>query len=176
MKKLVLPAAVAACCILFSCNNSGGGGNDKNLEVTHDIYKGLETGDTSKLVNIADDGVDHMGPNGTEVKGGENIRKMLADMHNHVKDLKIDVMQEAANGDYVFVLSKLTGTATDNMMGQQPGTAISQTAVDVIKFKDGKAVEHWGFMDPNEMMKMMQQQKPMDNMKTDTTKMKKDSM
>jgi len=30
------------------------------------------------------------------------------------------------------------------------------TSLDVSKFKDGKAVEHWVFMDPKEMMAMMQ--------------------
>jgi len=28
-------------------------------------------------------------------------------------------------------------------------------AVQVVKFKDGKAVEHWEYMQPEEMMKMM---------------------
>ena len=31
---------------------------------------------------------------------------------------------------------------------------------NISKFKEGKAVEHWVYMDPNEMMKMMTQQKP----------------
>ena len=29
------------------------------------------------------------------------------------------------------------------------------TSVDVAKFKDGKGVEHWIFMDPKQMMQMM---------------------
>ena len=37
------------------------------------------------------------------------------------------------------------------------GKPMTMTSVDVTKFKDGKAVEHWVFMDPLEMMTMMQQ-------------------
>ncbi len=32
---------------------------------------------------------------------------------------------------------------------------VEMTGVDVSKFKDGKAVEHWMYMDPKDMMKMM---------------------
>jgi predicted SnoaL-like aldol condensation-catalyzing enzyme len=39
------------------------------------------------------------------------------------------------------------------------------TAIEVVRFKDGKAVEHWSFMEPREMMKMMAQQPPADKKK-----------
>ena len=31
----------------------------------------------------------------------------------------------------------------------------NMTSMDVTKFKDGKAIEHWVYMDPNELIKMM---------------------
>ena len=37
------------------------------------------------------------------------------------------------------------------------GAKTEMNSVDVSKFKDGKATEHWIFVDPKEMMKMMQQ-------------------
>jgi hypothetical protein len=40
-------------------------------------------------------------------------------------------------------------------MGMKAGQKMEVNSVDVAKFKDGKAVEHWIFMDPNDMMKMM---------------------
>jgi len=46
-------------------------------------------------------------------------------------------------------------------------------SIEVSRFKDGKAVEHWSYVDMGEMMKMMPQMKPMDNkMSADTTKKK----
>jgi predicted SnoaL-like aldol condensation-catalyzing enzyme len=43
-------------------------------------------------------------------------------------------------------------------------------SVDVVKIKDGKATEHWGFTDNAEMMKMQAMMGPN---KMDTTKAKK---
>ena len=40
-------------------------------------------------------------------------------------------------------------------MGVPPGSKYDMNAMEVSKFKDGKAVEHWTFMQPREMMKMM---------------------
>lgn len=162
MKQVLFAAATVVCCMLYSCQNASNSNmansqGEKNKMSTHDIYQGIETGDTSKLTSIADDAIDHMGPHGTEINGGDNIKKMLADMHNHVKDLKLEstVMGTDSTGDYVFSLCRFTGTTVDSSMGMPAGGKMDSKSVDVIRFKDGKAVEHWGFMDPQEMMKMM---------------------
>src|SRR5438067_444583 len=157
MKRFLSIAALASGCFLFSCENGGPNSvNNKNMEANKDVYKGIETGDTTKFAIIADDAVDHEpGPDGKEVKSGQAIKTMLADFHNHIKDLKMDVETEAANGDYVFSLIHMTGTAQDGSMGFPAGQKIDSRSVDLIKFKDGKASEHWGFMDMNEAMKMM---------------------
>lgn len=176
MKQVLFAAATVCSCFLLSCSNGGNNATansqeEKNKMVIHDVYQGIETGDLSKFSGIADDAIDHMGPKGTEIIGGDNIKKMLADMHNHMKDLKIEVISEAANNDYVFTLSHMTGVCTDSTMGMHTGMAMDSRSVDVVKFKDGKAVEHWGYMDPNEMMKMMQMMPPANNKMDSTHKM-----
>jgi predicted SnoaL-like aldol condensation-catalyzing enzyme len=57
----------------------------------------------------------------------------------------------------------VTGTANDNSMGMTAGNKMDDKSVDVVKIKDGKMVEHWGFVDWQQMMKMMP--KPMGDMK-----------
>ena len=49
--------------------------------------------------------------------------------------------------------------------------------MEITKFRDGKAVEHWAYMEMAEMMKMMGQQgaPPPPPMAADTTKAKMDS-
>jgi predicted ester cyclase len=99
---------------------------------------------------------------------------MLADMHNHVKDLKFDIIADAANGDYIFALVHISGTTNEAWMGMPAGTKMDEKGVDVVKIKDGKMVEHWGFVDANEMMKHMKAMQ-MDNKmegKMDSSKMK----
>ena len=103
------------------------------------------------------------------MKGGDSIKHMLADMHNHVKDLKFDIISEATDGDYIFSLVHVSGTTTDAMFGPPTGTKMDEKSVDVVKVKDGKMVEHWGFVDPNEMMKRMSGMPAMDKKMHDTT-------
>lgn len=179
MKKILITAATGLLCFFISCKNSGSSPTSdetqKNLDANTRVMKAIETGDSATIDSlIADDAVDHMGPNGQEIKGGSNIKRMLVDMHNHVKDLKFDIISEAANGDYVFTFSNISGTMLDSSMGMPAGTKMDEKNVDVVKVKDGKMTEHWGFVDPAAMMKHMQEMPampPMDH-KMDSTKKK----
>ena len=180
MKKLILAAAVL--CFFASCKDStttsttDNSQNKKNLENNKKVIKAIETGDAAVIDSlIASDAVDHQTPTGMDLKGPDSVRHMLKDMHNHMKDLKFDIIADAANGDYIFTLSKFKGTCTDASMGMPAGTKMDMTGVDVVKVKDGKMVEHWGFVDANEMMKNMKGMPPMDNMKMENKMAPKDS-
>ena len=62
-------------------------------------------------------------------------------------DMKSTMTKSLADDEYVFTWSKTTGT-----MG---GKKMEMSGVDIARFKDGKAVEHWIYMDPKDMMNMM---------------------
>jgi predicted ester cyclase len=158
MKKVFF-AASALCFYFISCNNNGGSGNNDNLSASRDIMKGIETGDSSKLTSIAPDAIDHAGPMG-EVHNGDSIKAMLREMHNHVKDLKIDILGDASNGDYTYTWSKMSGTALDSTMGFPANQPFNVRSVDIIKFQNGKAVEHWGFVDQQDLMAQRAMQMP----------------
>ena len=161
MKSILFAASAVSLCCLIACNNSSGSlGNDKNLSASRDIFKGIETGDTTKLTSIAPDAVDHAGPTGGDVTNGDSIKGMLAQIHTHVKDFKIDILGDAASGDYVYTWTKWTGTALDSAMGFQANQPFNTSGVDIIKFRNGQAVEHWGFVDQKEMMAMRAQMMP----------------
>lgn len=114
--------------------------------------------------------MDHGGPEGREIKGSDSILAMLGSMHSRFADFNIDIIADAASGDYLFTLSRLTGITTANPgMGMPPNKKIDSKSVDVVKVKDGKAIEHWSFIDPKEMMAMMPLEKGM--LPVDTTKL-----
>ena len=50
----------------------------------------------------------------------------------------------------------MTGTTNSEYMGMPANTPIDMTSVNVVKIKNGKAVEHWRYSDAGEMMQMMQ--------------------
>ena len=171
MKKFFCLACVCMFLLLSSCTDStktstgttGTSQADDNLAKNRKVYSAIETGDAATLDSlIASDAVDHQGPNGTDIKGTDSVKHMLAEIHNHLKDAKFEVLEAATNDDYIFTLVRMSGTAADSAWGMKPGTKMDEKSVDVVKIKDGKMVEHWGFMDPAVMMKQMSEMPPMD--------------
>ena len=149
MRKLILLSFIAACSICVSCNNSGGmsATAKKNMEINDAIMKAYEAGDFSKMGDyIATDAVDHGGENG-DVKGLDNIVSEMKKYRAQMPDMKSTMSRSLADDEYVYTWATMSVT----MMGK-PTT---MSSVDVSKFKDGKAVEHWIYMDAADMMKMM---------------------
>ena len=164
MKKFFCLTGISILLLLMSCTDSTETGTDttttnqdeKNLANSRKVYKAIETGDAATLDSlIATDAVDHQGATGIEIKGDDSVKHMLADIHNHLKDAKFEVIADAANDDYIFSLVQTTGTTTDTIWGMPAGTKINERGVDVIRVKDGKMVEHWNFVDPKAMMKQL---------------------
>jgi steroid delta-isomerase-like uncharacterized protein len=87
--------------------------------------------------------------------GIEGLKEWIPQMRQAFPDTKIEVLHVFGKGDLVALHVRQTGTNTGPMMGM-PATnkAIDMRGVDVLRFKDGKAIEHWGYW---EEMKMMQQ-------------------
>jgi predicted SnoaL-like aldol condensation-catalyzing enzyme len=151
MKKILIIFLAAGSLFLQSCKNEGGmsAAAKKNKASNDAIMKAYEAGDFSKMGDyIAADAVDHGGEKG-DVKGLENIISEMKRYREMMPDMKSSMVKEMVDDEYVFYWAKVSGT--------MQGKPMNMTSVDVTKFKDGKAVEHWVFMDPNEMMAMMQQ-------------------
>jgi predicted SnoaL-like aldol condensation-catalyzing enzyme len=179
MRKIIFFAAAGLLCIFTSCNNgSTASGNDaetqKNLHADSIISHAFETGDVSGLDSvIANDCVTH-GDKGD--MGKDSIIAMAKMMKTMNKDMKLEKIRQLADKEYVFDWSRFTGTS-DGSMGMPKGP-YNMAVVEITKYKDGKAVEHWEFMEPREMMKMMpqmpqQQTNNMNGNKTDSSKMNK---
>jgi len=170
MKKLSILLAIVVSSIFVSCDSKSEGGMSatakKNVEVNEAIFKAIESGDFSKMGDyIAADAIDHSGDQG-DVVGLENIVADLKKYHEMSPDMKMTHIKTMADDDHVITWSKSSGT----MNGQK----MEMTAVEIAKFKDGKAIEHWMYMDPKDMMKMMSPatEHKMDDMPAkDTTKM-----
>lgn len=169
-------ASAGLTCLITACNNSGeksatadttaassstsnstaSSTGDKNIATVRAINDAISSGEVNKLDQyIAKDGIDHSGEHG-EVKGLDSIKAELSHMHDSYKDLKLESIQDAANNDYVFSLSRFTGTSTVASMGAPAGTHFDMTSVGVTKFgSDGKATDHWEYMSMADAMKMM---------------------
>ena len=168
MKKIFF-AVLAAGFICVSCDNKGTGdkGNGRkemNIAASDAVSKAFETGDVSKIDSvIAPDFIDHSDQG--DKKGPDSLKAGIAMMHKMCTNIKMEKVKELADDEYVFSWMRYSGTS-DGSMGMPKGP-FTMNGVEVIKFKDGKAIEHWGFANTQEMMKMMGQH---DNMGNDMAK------
>jgi predicted SnoaL-like aldol condensation-catalyzing enzyme len=161
MKKMLFPAAIVLLGFASSCTNDSATSEHKedstaktNIAVCDKINDVISNGDVAKLDSfIAKDAVDHGNPKG-EVKGLDSIKAELAQMHVMMPDMKWEKVHEATNGDFVYQWLRFTGTAAANNMGMPPGK-FSMEGLEVTRMENGKAMEHWEFMEAKEMMKMM---------------------
>ncbi len=163
MKKLFLFAALTTF-IFISCNDETKVGSEantkaqKNLEASHIVNKAFETGDVSMIDSVvASDFVDHTDRGDM---GRDSLKAFITRMHQVNTDMKMEVVKELADDDYVFALQHYSGTSKGDI--GMPAGPYDMKAIEVVRFKDGKAVEHWSYMEMREMMKMMGQMNPAD--------------
>lgn len=159
MKLFFSSVAVLLAVCFLACNS---GKNDhlseitkKNLSAQHAIIRCFDTKDFSRLSHyIADEFIDHAGQQG-ELYGLANARTEYEAMVKTVRENKSEIILELANENYVMSWMRFTGTLAMDNMGMKAGDRYDMKSMELSRFKDGKAVEHWVFMEPAEMMKMM---------------------
>ncbi|MFN2458904.1 MAG: ester cyclase, partial [Chitinophagaceae bacterium] len=157
MKKIFFAVFAAVACICLSCNNASTATKNsslqqKNLEASHAINRAFETGDVSGIDSVvADDYVDHTDRG--DMKGRDSLKAMVNFVRSNFRDMKMEIVHEVADGDYVFSWNRYTGTS-EGSEGMPKGP-YDMEAVEVLRFRDGKIMEHWSFMDMQDMMKMM---------------------
>jgi predicted SnoaL-like aldol condensation-catalyzing enzyme len=120
----------------------------KNLLAANAINNAIETGDVSNLGDyITLEAVDHSGEHG-DVKGIDNIKAVFGQRHKMApNDMKLEVIRELADSEFVFQWLRVTGTAPATGMGAPVGSKFDLASVSVTRFKNGKATEHWEFME-----------------------------
>ncbi len=157
MKKFLFLMMVLPGCLFISCNDKGGpsAAAQKNMDAMRGITACFDSKDFSKMGDyIAEDAIDHAGEQG-DIKGLANMKAEFTKMVSGYKDSKTEVIKELADDEYVMTWQKYSGTLVTDQMGMKAGDKFSMSAIEVSKFKDGKATEHWSFMQPADMMKMM---------------------
>ena len=179
MRKILLISIAGSMCIFLSCNDTakvaGTSSTDKvekNIQADNMISSAFGTGDLTKIDSaVADDYLDHT-ERGDKV-GKDSLKAMIQWVRANFKDMKMEMVKQVADSDYVFSMMRFTGTS-DGTVGGMAAGPYDMKSLQVTRFRDGKAVEHWEYMPTTEMMKMVemmgQQQKPM---KVDTAVKKK---
>ncbi len=94
---------------------------------------------------VADDVHNHAAPTGAPA-GPESFIYFL----NHVlragfPDIRVEILEQVAEGDLVTSRKVITGTHMGEMLGIAPThKKVEIKVIDIIRLRDGKYVEHWG--------------------------------
>ncbi len=86
----------------------------------------------------------------------EGVKQFFSMMHNAFDGFRMDVEDVFAEGDKVVARITMKGTHKDEFMGiAATGKTVSVSTIDIVRFTNGKAVEHWGVTDGLSMMEQL---------------------
>jgi steroid delta-isomerase-like uncharacterized protein len=123
------------------------------------VYDMFSTGDMTNLGDFLDENfIDHAPFPGQE-PGLAGLKKSMEEMRKAYPDMKLTVNDVIVNStnNKAAVLFTVTGTNSGEMMGMKPtNKAVNFQGIDFLYFnKEGKATEHWGYIDTDTMMKQL---------------------
>ena len=104
---------------------------------------------------VADDFVDHMPMPGAP-PGKTGLKHIASIFRGAFSNLQITSADLIAEGDKVVQRTVFTGTHTGELMGiAATGKTVSMNEIHIVRFADGKIVEHWGVEDNLGMMQQL---------------------
>jgi predicted ester cyclase len=110
------------------------------------IEEGFNKGNLSIVDEIiANDCKEHQRGNSD---GTEGTKEVIETLRSWFPDFEMDAEDLAAVGDKVWARSVARGTNMGPFMGNPPtGRKMRTDVIDIVRFQDGKIVEHWGVPD-----------------------------
>lgn len=104
---------------------------------------------------IAADSIDH-GARPDEPQGLEGATRTMLWLASVFSDQRWEIHQVIGEGDMVVVRCTHHGRHTGNLMGLPPtGRQVAYDYVHIVRYRDGKAVEHWGVRDDLTLMRQL---------------------
>lgn len=116
----------------------------------------MSKGDLDALDEIIhDDFVEHEEMPGMPT-GKEAPRAFVSMLRQSFPDFAATIEDMIQQGDKVVVRSRMSGTHQGDFMGiPASGRSVDVAAIDIVEFRDGKCVAHWGVTDVAAMMQQL---------------------
>jgi hypothetical protein len=157
MKNYLYCIYILGLCAVISCSNKSNGVTSdaqNNLTIQHGIRDAMAGKNLNELDKfISADAVDHSGDHG-DIHGIDSIKLQIQSWKD-MADENIQIIKELSDDQYLMSWGRHTGKYKNTGYGHKPGDTFDVQEIEVIRFKDGKAVEHWSMMPPADVMKMM---------------------
>ncbi len=128
---------------------------EKNKAIVTQIYKAFNANDWNTLQTmLTPEFVDH-NPAPGQKPGFEGVKEVFAQMSSAFPDMKMEVQEIIAEGDFVCARIYFSGTQKGEFMGMpSTGKSFKTDGYDFVRLVNGKVAERWGIS--NDMSMMMQ--------------------
>ncbi len=126
---------------------------DDHKSILRRFYEEISAGNLEVIDElVADEVVEHEEFPGLE-PNKEGVRQFFTLMRRAFPDLHMEPHEMIAEGDLISARVTLTGTHEGEFLGLAPtGKPIEIETIDMLRIRDGQAVEHWGVTDSMTMM------------------------
>jgi predicted ester cyclase len=126
-------------------------GNENLARFRRLIDEGFTGGDPGVVDELmAPDCVEHQRGNRS---GADGTKEVIRTLHRWMSDFSLTIEDVAVSGDVVWSRNRARGVNTGSVMGNPPtGKAVEVDVIDIVRFEDGKIVEHWGIADQMGLM------------------------
>lgn len=126
----------------------------KNLASMRGVIECFNARSFAKLGDyVAADCFDHYG---SGLKGIDAMKAEYEKWLEYTKNSTIKPHLEMANDEYVIMWIHFEETITQDVGDMRAGQKYDKTDIEVGRFENGKLVEHWTFIEPTEMAKVIQ--------------------
>jgi len=125
----------------------------QNKDIVRHLFRELNKGNFAVFDELfAEDFVDRY-PVPGEMPNRENLKRLLAGMHDTFPDWHWGLKDVLTEGDKVAYRSEMKGTDTGGYIGMPPtGKKVSFAGVGMFRFANGKVVERWTIGDSMTLM------------------------
>jgi predicted ester cyclase len=125
----------------------------KARRIWEEIFPGA---DVNRLADvIAEDSIDHSArPDAPQGLAG--VQQTMLWLGSVFSDQRWEIRQVIGEGETVVIYCTLHARHTGDLMGVPPtNREIAMDYVHILRFSDGKAVEHWGVRDDMALMRQL---------------------
>ena len=129
-----------------------------NKAITQRFFDEVINGRNFDVIDeiVADDFVEHETMPGHPTTGPEAIRSNMRMFATAFPDFQITPDEMIGEGDMVAIVATMTGTHKSEFMGIPPtDKSFKVQVIDVVQYRDGKAIAHWGLTDAMAMMEQL---------------------
>jgi predicted ester cyclase len=162
--KISMVLLLATTAVLFySCENKTADAEkmaelDARKEAFLKVASMFETGNTDGVeMYVNENVIEHAVMPGITETGIGALKQAIKMNHAAFPDNKMTVLSIAHEGDLTFIHYNWKGTNTGSMGEGMPATGktVDVNGVDILRFENGKAAEHWGYSEEGKMMEQL---------------------